>query len=352
MLLKIGLVFPGIVLIFWVSAICGGGASLILIPLLSWFLPASLVPFSLTLGTFASTASRIIVFRKHVNTQILLWFIPFSIPAVVLGAWLIKFMNPLYLQFGVAFFLLLNIPQLFQSEQELQKDEKPYPNYVLALVGFLCGFVSGVIGAVGLLFNRFYLRYGLSKEEIIATRAANEVYLHLIKLIVYASLDLYSETALHLGLLIALAAIVSSFSIKFILPLISNFVFRKVGYGAMVVSGFVMLFSTSSHIIEQDNLSFVLQRNEYESELAVSWRNSHFILEYDIKDGGLAIEWPVGYEDLPQDLQQYFDELKDQYDKILLEKAFKFRGVSSYEFYCYKNGVLTKMDFESILTAK
>ena len=352
MLLKIALLFPGIVLTFWVSAICGGGASLILIPLLSLLLPASLIPFSLTLGTFASAASRIIVFRKHVNTRIFLWFIPFSIPAVLLGAWLIKFINPLYLQFGVALFLLFNIPQLLQSGKELQKGEKPYPNYMLALVGFLCGFVSGVIGAVGVLFNRFYLRYGLSKEEIIATRAANEVYLHVIKLVVYTSLDLYSEAALSLGLLIALAAVVSSFSIKFILPLISNFVFRKAGYGAMVASGFIMLFSTSSHIIEQDNLNFISQNKGYENEVAISWRNSHFVLEYDVKDGKFGIEWPVGYEDLPQDLKRYFDELKDQYDKILLEKVFRFQGVSSYEFYCYKNDALTRIDFKSVLTAR
>jgi uncharacterized membrane protein YfcA len=70
---------------FWISAICGGGASLILIPILNLLLPTSLVPFSLTIGTFTSSASRIAVFKQHINWKIFLWFVPFSIPAVLLG---------------------------------------------------------------------------------------------------------------------------------------------------------------------------------------------------------------------------------------------------------------------------
>lgn len=348
MVLKLILSFLGMVLTFWVSAVSGGGASLILIPILNFFLPVSLVPFSLTIGFLASTTSRIVIFRKHINMRIFLWFIPFAIPAVLLGAWLIKLINPLYLQFAVACFLLLNIRQLFRSEQELQKNEKPYPVFILVLVGFFAGLISGMIGAAGLLFNRFYLKYGLNKEEIIATRAANEVGLHIVKLVVYTSLGLYSESALNFGLLIALSAIAASFSIKFILPLISNYLFRKIGYGAMAISGFVMLFSTSLHIIRQDDIHFLTRYKGNQDEFVISWRGNNFILEYDIINGDLEIEQPVKYEELPQDMKRHFDELKDQYDEILLEKVFKPHKVSlSYEFYCYKNGVLTRIDFES-----
>ena len=97
MILKIGLLFLGAILAFWISAICGGGASLILIPVLNLLLPTSVVPFSLTIGTFTSSASRIAVFKKFINWKIFFWFVPFSIPAVLLGAYLIKFVNPVYL---------------------------------------------------------------------------------------------------------------------------------------------------------------------------------------------------------------------------------------------------------------
>ena len=155
MLLKISLLLLATIVAFWISAICGGGSSLILIPILNLILPSSVIPFSLTIGTFSSSASRIAVFRKAINWKIFFWFVPFSIPAVLLGAWLIKYINPIYLQFFVALFLISNLTELFRNKNTIEKEERPYPKYVLALVGFLAGFVSGITGAIGLLFNRF-----------------------------------------------------------------------------------------------------------------------------------------------------------------------------------------------------
>jgi uncharacterized membrane protein YfcA len=121
------------------------------------------------------------------------WFVPFSIPAVLLGAWLIKYVNPLYLQLIVGLFLLANLPELLETRNNKDKKKNLIQKFVLAIVGFFAGFISGITGAIGLLFNRFYLRYGLTKEEIVATRAANEIFLHSIKLIIYLILGLYSS---------------------------------------------------------------------------------------------------------------------------------------------------------------
>ncbi|SUX46021.1 sulfite exporter TauE/SafE family protein [Chryseobacterium indoltheticum] len=337
MIFQIILLFFGTVLAFWLSAVCGGGASLILIPILNLLLPTSVVPFSLTIGTFTSSASRIAVFKKHINWKIFFWFVPFSIPAVLAGAYLIKYINPNYLQLIVAFFLVSNAPQLFKSKKT---DEKPYPAFVLAIIGFLAGFVSGITGAIGLLFNRFYLKFGLSKEEIVATRAANEVFLHLIKLMIYISLGLYSNLALWLGLSIAAATIISSYTVKFILPYLSENIFKKVGYGAMVVSGVALLAGTSDKIIEQDKISIV---NNSKHSSVISWRNTDMVLEYAIDDG-LEIERPIQPEELPEPLKKKYISLKKQYDTVYIEKVFTFGRKPAHEFYCYKDKKLTKFE--------
>jgi uncharacterized protein len=342
MILKITALFLATIIAFWISAICGGGASLILVPLLNWLLPTSVVPFSLTVGTFASSASRIIVFKKNICWQIFFWFVPFSIPAVLLGAWIMKYVNPLYLELIVGFFLIANIPELFRKKKELNAEQKPYPKFILAIVGFFAGFISGVTGAIGLLFNRFYLRYGLTKEEIVATRAANEIFLHSIKLIIYIILGLYSTNAIWLGIAIAVASIVSSYSVKFILPYLSEFVFRRIGYGAMVVSGIFLLVGTTNSIIKQDKISF--STNQYD-ERTINWRNSNFVLEFAIDDG-LEIERPINFDELPEKLKQEYNRLKSSYDKILLEKVFKVASKRSYEFYCFKDNKLTKFEFD------
>lgn len=341
MILKIVFLFLGTIVAFWISAICGGGASLILIPILNLLLPASVVPFSLTIGTFTSSVSRIAVFKQHINWKIFFWFVPFSIPAVLLGAYLIKYVNPNYLQLIVALFLVSNLPQLFKTKEKEETTEKPFSKPVLAMIGFAAGFVSGITGAIGLLFNRFYLKFGLKKEEIVATRAANEVCLHLIKLIIYISLGLYSGMALWLGLAIAVATIVSSYTVKYILPYLSENLFRKIGYGAMVISGMTLLIGTSDKIIQQDKIAFTEVHNENTS--VISWRNTDLVLEYAIDDG-LEIERPIHPDELPLKLKAKYDILKKQYDTIYIEKVFSFGKKPSHEFYCYKNNKLTKFE--------
>ena len=342
MTFNIILLFLGTIIAFWISAICGGGASLILIPILNLLLPSSVVPFSLTIGTFTSSVSRIAVFKKHIKWQVFFWFVPFSVPSVLLGAWLIKYINPDYLQLVVAFFLIANLPELFKRKKQEAGTQKPYPKTLLAIIGFCAGFVSGITGAIGLLFNRFYLRFGLKKEEIVATRAANEVFLHLIKLIIYISLGLYSGAALWLGLTIAIATIISSYTVKYILPYLSEFVFRKIGYGAMILSGFALLIGTSDKIIRNDKISVYIQHTD-ETESVISWRNTDFIIEFAFNDG-LEIEKSIQPNELPQKLREKYEILKYQYDKIHLEKVFAFKKEPVYEFNCYKNGRLTKLE--------
>ncbi|EOQ90373.1 sulfite exporter TauE/SafE [Leptospira yanagawae serovar Saopaulo str. Sao Paulo = ATCC 700523] len=342
MFLEIIFLFFATIFAFWLSSICGGGASLILIPILNIIIPTTIVPFSLTIGTFASSASRIVLFRKYINWHIFFWFVPFSIPAVLIGALLIKYLNPLYLQLVVGFILIGNFHQLFKNIKELNSNSKPYPKLLLSIVGFIAGFISGVTGSVGLLFNRFYLRYGLNKEEIVATRAANEIFLHLIKLIFYIAVGLYSTYSLWLGVVIAAASIISTYSVKFILPFLSDFLFRKIGYGSMVVSGLFLLVVTFRSILQKDQI--YLYTNTFD-ERTLNWRNSNFILEFAF-DEGLEIERPINSLELPQNLRITHEKLNSIYDKILIEKVYRVALKPKYEFYCFKNNILTKLEIE------
>ncbi|PJZ47657.1 sulfite exporter TauE/SafE family protein [Leptospira saintgironsiae] len=344
MLPALVLLFFGSILAFWVSTICGGGASLILIPILTSLLTPSIVPFALTLGTASNSASRIIVFRKSIDWKIFYWFVPFSIPAVLLGAWLIKFLNPIYLQLSVSLFLLANLPEIFQSKADHETKEKPYSNVIIAILGFFSGLVSGITGAIGLIFNRFYLNYGLKKEEIVATRAANELFLHLFKLAVYIALGFYSESAIYIGVSIAFASIISSFSIKYILPYISDLAFKRIGYISMVIAGIFLFSNSINKIIDQDHISVSTSWVIREQETRIKWRESNFVLEYSWEEG-LEIERPILPQELPDNLKLKYESMTKEYDKVLVEKVFRFREPISYEFYCYKQDNITKFEF-------
>ncbi|MCB1190925.1 MAG: sulfite exporter TauE/SafE family protein [Leptospiraceae bacterium] len=334
--IKIILLFFGSIIAFWVSSICGGGASLVLIPSLTQLVSLSSVPVALTIGTFASSASKIIVFKQNINWKVFYWFVPFAIPTVWLGAYLIKYTNPIYLEFFIAIFLISNVFSLFKPKEKLFDQQKPYPNYVLSIIGFLAGFVSGITGAIGLIFNKFYLRYGLSKEEIVATRAANEIFLHLIKLILYFSLGLATKDSVYFGITIAIAATISAITVKKLLPYVSENMFRRIGYSAMVISGIFLLVNASIQIIRQDSMALTSEVFSDSYETRLSWKESQLSLEFSYDDG-FEVEQKITFEELPLTLRVKYNELVTNSQKAMFEKVYSF-GKTSYEIYLIQNG--------------
>ena len=164
--------------------------------------PTSVVPFSLTIGTFTSSASRIIVFKRTFVGKY--FFVrSFFNPSSLARSLVDKICQSTVFATYSRFILLANLPELLvEPRNNKRQEEKTLSKIYISNSRFLAGFISRHHGCNWTLFNRFYLRYGLTKEEIVATRAANEIFLHSIKLIIYLILGLYSSSALWLGLTI------------------------------------------------------------------------------------------------------------------------------------------------------
>ena len=341
MLFILFIIFACAFLAFSLSAVCGGGAGLLLMPALGLYLPIAQVPAALSIGTLSSSASRIVIFFKSIRWSIVRWFVPTAVPAVFLGAWLLHFVNPLYLEMIMGLFLISNFSLLFRK-----KDSEPSPtrasHLLLLVIGFLAGFLSGLTGAVGLLFNRFYLRYGLSKEEIVATRAANELILHLIKLCLYFSFGLVSGKVIGIGLTIALAGVLSSWFMKWGLKRISELFFRRIGYASMVISGIVMLTQSGNRLFAQNNayLTFAPLSKGMESKL--QWQRAGFAIEFEY-DEGLEYEQEIPFSELPEEKQKIVmdEKLTADADQVIIEEVFGFDS-HSYETYFFKKGSLIK----------
>lgn len=271
-------------LAFLLSAACGGGAGMLILPALQMALPATEAPGALTLGTFVSSCSRIGVFWKKVRWEIVRTFLPPGLAGAVIGVWLMSRLDPVWMELASAFFLLSNLPALFaKSGQEPQ----PVSRGWVPVIGLGAGFVSGLTGAVGLLFNGFYLRLGLTKEEIVATRAANEVALHLLKLVLYFRFAMISRAGLLCGTLVALAAWLSARSAKMVLARIPDRLFRKIGYASMVLSGAAIL-SLSLHRLQ---FGVGLKSDSIHAQLL--WQKNLMALELEWDDGQLQMEQRV-----------------------------------------------------------
>jgi uncharacterized protein len=337
-------IFIASFLAFSLSLICGGGAGLLLIPVLGHVLPAAQVPAALTIGTSVSSISKIGLFYKNIRWSMVRLFLPTAIPGVVLGAWLLSFLNPIYIELCMALFLVSNLPYLFKNSPPTNSLNQ-LPDWVIRVIGLIAGFISGLTGAVGVMFNHVYLRYGLTKEEIVATRAANEVMLHVIKLCLYAWLGLFTLSVLNIGVTVALAAILATLIMKIILPKISLNIFSKMGYGAMVIAGVLMFNSAIIRIQEAHDPSMKIVRVAKGFDAALSWNNLLYSIEFNYGEG-FEFEKTVSISTLSLSQQQLVLNHRAGAEKMVIEKVKSLKN-TTYEAYYYnsKNQFLHKLKF-------
>ncbi|MEG8039198.1 sulfite exporter TauE/SafE family protein [Sphingomonas sp. LR60] len=132
------IVFVAAVLAFIVSSVAGGGAGLVLVPLLRLILPIASIPGALSIGTAASSMSRIWLFRTRIRWDVVRRFVPTALPAAALGAWLLTRFDAVYVEFLLGCFLLLNLPALFRR-MPAPKTEQPLPLHHLPALGAAAG---------------------------------------------------------------------------------------------------------------------------------------------------------------------------------------------------------------------
>lgn len=270
-------------LAFLMSTVCGGGAGLLLLPLLNAVLPSSQVPAALSIGTATSSVSRLAVFWREVHWGLVRRFVPGALLGCWLGVFLLSRLNPTLIEFALSLFLLSNLPLLLRPPMQNSAVLDPAAPASLA-IGLVAGFTSGLTGAVGVLFNGYYFRCGLNKKQVVASRAANEVLLHLLKLALYTHYGFMNRAVLGFGLTVALSALLANALADSVLRWFSETTFRRMGYAAMVLSGAFLFLGSTQQIVRQNRLQASLQANrEGHLEARIGWSERDF-LEVDLRE--------------------------------------------------------------------
>lgn len=325
---------------FAVSIVAGGGAGLLLIPILGFSLPIVLVPTALTIGTAVSSFFRVWVFYDAIRWDIFKRFLPAALCGLVLGTWLLSYLDPVYIELCMSLFLVSNLVYLMPWPAG-QSKPNPLTVWALRLIGFLAGLISGLTGAVGVLFNRFYLRCGMNQKEIVATRAANEALLHLLKLYIYGYLGFMTVTVVKMGLVVAVAAVFSTVCMKHILPKISKRLFTKIAYSAMGLAGILMFKSAVAQIAFVHKPHVNVQTLAKGFDASWSWDDLLYSLEFKYGEG-FELEKVVLFSSLTPDEQAYVSARQALYTKVIIEKVSTLT-TQSYEAYFYdENNKLTK----------
>ena len=247
-----------------VSTLAGGGSPFILIPLVNLLMGAAAVPPVITIGMFFGNAHRVFLFWREIDWVLTAWYAPGAIAGAILGAYTFTQIHLDWLQLVIGVFLIVSA-FLFEIEKKPEKldqklDQKLDEKLAEALIpeevkpkfqlkawyimpaGFLKAYVSGLVGTTGPVLNPFYLRYGLVKEKMIATKAAHMTIIHLVKIITYGAFAAMSKEQIVAGLAIGLAAIPANLVGKYILSRMSSDQFREIVLAFMGVGGLWMLW--------------------------------------------------------------------------------------------------------------
>lgn len=246
----------------------------------------------------------------------------------------------------MAVFLVSNITSFFKKKKVLEtnNEQSRNRNYILLIIGFLAGFLSGLTGAVGLLFNKFYFRYGLTKEGIVATRAANDIILHLIKIALYTLLGLISAKVIIVGTVVACSDLLSTLTMKWVLPLLSESSFKKIGYAAMVASGLFMFRESVSGLLDANNGHLAVTKEYKGLETKLKWQKSQYTMEFTY-DEGFEFEQVIPLAELNEPQLQFVLQHKGLADRIVIETVYTFSGQSFEAYYFKNNELIKKRDF-------
>ncbi len=231
---------------WFISMLAGGGSPLILIPLINVLLGAAAIAPVITAGMLIGNAQRSLFFWKDIDWQITKWHLPGSVIGAILGAYVFTQIRLEGLQILIGVVLLLMVAYYLIRPQKSQVSAQAWQFLPL---GCLNAFISGIIGSTGPVMNPLYLSYGLVKEPMIATKAANVVVMHMVKLMTYLALGVMTREYWVYGLLIGVAAIPANWLGKQVLQHISNDHFQQVVFALVALSGVLMLWQQRALLI-------------------------------------------------------------------------------------------------------
>lgn len=222
-----------------VSTITGCGSPVVLIPLVGYLLGVQAVAPVLTIGMLMGNSQRIALYWKDIDRRVVAWFLPGASLGACLGAWAISKVQTEWVGLLLGAVLIVSALGMFESDDP--KPSKVQSWYFLpAGIGYSC--LSGLVGSAGPLLNAMYLGYGLSKEKMIATKAANQVFMHTVKIAFYCAFGVMTREYWSYGLAIGLAAFPGNWLGRIVLARMNDASFRKLAFAFIFLAGTTLLW--------------------------------------------------------------------------------------------------------------
>lgn len=231
-------VFIGLALVSEIiGTVSGFGSSILFVPIASLFFD-----FKEVLGITAvfhvfSNLSKIALFRKGIDKDIVL---KLGIPAIIfvsIGAILTTYIQTIYIEVVMNFLILfLAIFLIFNFAKPLERTNKN-----LYIGGIVSGFLAGIAGTGGAIRGITLSAFSLSKDIFIATSAMIDLGVDVARSVIYVSNGYFKKEYLFLIPFLIGVSIFGSFIGKKILLLTSEIVFRYIVLAVIIITSLFQL---------------------------------------------------------------------------------------------------------------
>ncbi len=226
-----------------ISAICGMGGGVVLLSLMTFFLPLAVVIPIHGMVQLISNSARCYLLRAHIHKKVL-QFYALGLPlGAFIALWLIQNIDSKLLPQCLITGLILY--SLFKPKR-LPHLSIPFPAFFL--VGVITGVLAPLIGAVGPFLAPFFLRDDFDKKTVVATKSILQTLAHLIKIPTFIGLGFHYQDY---GFLIMAMTIMALFGTKIgvqLLNKVSDQFFKIIFKGALSIAAIRLLYKIGQQI--------------------------------------------------------------------------------------------------------
>lgn len=218
------------------SAVIGMGGGITLMACMTLLMPAAdVVPVHGAIQ-LVSNSSRTLLFIRHAAWRLVLRFLPGLAVGVSCGIMLfsgsdLSWFKPLIGGFIFAFLIWRRVAPKLRNP----------PGWSYTLLGGAAGFAALFIGATGPLLAPFFLRDDLDKAQIVATKAACQTAIHLVKIPAFLSIGYAYESQASTLLVLSVAVVAGTFTGKRLQGRLTQAQFVRLFEGVLAVLGAVLL---------------------------------------------------------------------------------------------------------------
>lgn len=224
---------------WFLSTLTSGGSSMILMPLIGFLLGVDAIPPVITVGAIFGNVERAIAYRSMICWEVIAWEMVGAMLGSCLGAFTLSQIRTDFLSILVALFLIISAISLLKKREG---SSFPVQVWYFLPAGLIYSWLSGITGSIGPILTPFYLNYGLSKEELLATQATARAGIHIMKSLSYIFFGILTFPNMWYGILIGIAAFPGNWLGQQVLNKISQERFKQIVVAFVLFSTMLILW--------------------------------------------------------------------------------------------------------------